>query len=212
MPRLQHRLMRPRALLALIGGLTVLAIVTTVLAFAVGGSPAGGLFSGLGAPTGQRITMDQAQHDLQTAVNQTGNADLRLDEILEFTGNFYAIVKEKSTGMGAFELLVDPSSGAVFPEYGPNMMWNAKYGMMGGWGPAQMTVSASQATEIAHRWLEQNQPGSTTEAPDTFYGYYTLHILKGGKITGMLSVNGASGQVWYHSWHGAFIRMRELGQ
>jgi hypothetical protein len=26
-----------------------------------------------------------------------------------------------------------------------------------------------------------------------------------GKINGMLSVNAASGQVWYHSWHGTYI-------
>jgi hypothetical protein len=30
---------------------------------------------------------------------------------------------------GAMELLVDKSSGAIFPEYGPNMMWNLKYGI-----------------------------------------------------------------------------------
>jgi len=227
MQRLQRLLMQPRALVALIGGLTVLAIVTTALAFAVGGSPTNAFPSGPGAPTGQRITIDQAQQDLQTALNQTSNADLRLDEIMEFTDNYYAIVKEKSTGMCAFELLVDPSSGAVYPEYGPNMMWNAKYGMMGGSGmmgsrggvPSgmmhggiyQMSVSTSQAQQIAQRWLDQNQAGSTIEAPDIFYGYYTLHTLKGGNVTGMLSVNGSSGQIWYHTWHGGFIQMKEVG-
>src|SRR3990172_6102115 len=56
------------------------------------------------------------------------------------------IVKESETGLGAFELLVDPASQVAYPEYGPNMMWNLKYGglghnsmmggrggMMGGW-------------------------------------------------------------------------------
>ncbi len=228
MQRLERLLTQPRSLAALIAGLAVLAIVTTTLTFALGGSPVGAFPGGAGAPTGQRITMDQAQQDLQSYLNQTGNSDLRLDEIMEFTNNYYAIVKEKSTGMCAFELLVDPSSGAVYPEYGPNMMWNAKYGMMGGsgmmgarggmpsgmmhGGTYPMSVSASQAQQIAQRWLEQNQSGSTTETPDPFYGYYTLHIMKGGTITGMLSVNGASGQVWYHSWHGDFIQMRQMGQ
>jgi len=207
---LQRLVTRPWALAALIAGLTALAISTMVLAFTIGGAPVGAFPSGLGAPTGQRITLDQAQRNLQAALNQTGSTDLRLDEIMEFTDNYYAIVKEKSTGMGAFELLVDPVSGAVYPEYGPTMMWNAKYGMMGG-GTYPMAVSANQAQQIAQRWLDQHQPGSTTEAPDTFYGYHTLHILKGGVVTGMLSVNGASGQVWYHSWHGAFVQMREMG-
>jgi len=26
----------------------------------------------------------------------------------------------------------------------------------------------------------------------------------------MLSVNGYSGQVWYHNWHGQFVDMLEL--
>jgi hypothetical protein len=173
-------------------------------------------------PTGPAISFDQAQKNVQRYVDQIGNSDLTLDEMMEFQNNFYAIVKEKSTGIGAFEVLVNKWTGAVFPEYGPNMMWNTKYGMMGQnpWmgqmmgyqlqtGP--MTVTADQAKQIAQKWLDQYQPGSTTETPDTFYGYYTLHTLKGGKITGMLSVNGYSGQVWYHTWHGAFIQMKDLG-
>jgi len=27
----------------------------------------------------------------------------------------------------------------------------------------------------------------------------------------MVSVNGYTGQVWYHSWHGTFIQMKDLG-
>jgi hypothetical protein len=172
--------------------------------------------------TGQPITLDQAQTNVQAYLRQLGNADLVLDEVMEFQYNFYAIVKEKGTGVGAFEVLVNKFSGAVVPEPGPNMVWNTKYGMMAqnSWmaqhmgysvrtGP--MTVGANQAKQIAQTWLDQNQPGSTTETPDQFYGYYTLHILKDGKVTGMLSVNGYTGQVWYHAWHGAFIQMKDLG-
>jgi len=85
-------------------------------------------------------------------------------------------------------------------------------GMMGGWwGGApngQEKVTADQAKTIAQKWLDANQPGSTPgDQPDAFYGYYTLHTLKDGQITGMLSVNAYTGQVWYHTWHGAFIGM-----
>lgn len=57
---------------------------------------------------------------------------LEIKEIEEWTNNFYVRVQEKSTGMNAFELLVDRYSSRVTPEPGPNMMWNQKYGMMGG--------------------------------------------------------------------------------
>ncbi|NIP27727.1 MAG: hypothetical protein GWO38_28915, partial [Phycisphaerae bacterium] len=39
---------------------------------------------------------------------------------------------DNDTGSGAFEVLVDPVTRNVFPEPGPNMMWNTEYGMMSG--------------------------------------------------------------------------------
>lgn len=152
-----------------------------------------------------------AQKAFQAYIERTGNGDLTLDEVLQFQQNFYAEVKEKSTGTGAFELLANPQTGAVFPEFGPNMMWNVKYGHVAGWTAqaGQQTVTADQAKTNAQQWLDANQPGSTLETPDAFYGYYTLHILKDGKVTGMLSVNAYSGQVWYHTWHGAFVASSE---
>jgi hypothetical protein len=44
------------------------------------------------------------------------------------------------------------------------------------------------------------------EEADAFYGYYTIEVLNGDNIYSMLSVNGYTGQVWYHNWHGKFIR------
>jgi hypothetical protein len=169
---------------------------------------------------GQALTLDQAAQPVQAYLDQTGNADLALDEVMAFQWNVYAIVKEKSTGTGAFELLVNAATGAVYPEPGPNMMWNTKYGMLAANSPmAQMmgyqppsgpvTVTPERATQLAREWLTQNQPGTTTEAPDAFPGYYTLHTVKDGQITGMLSVHGYTGQIWYHTWHGAFLGMSE---
>ena len=110
------------------------------------------------------------------------------------------------------ELLVDKDSGAIGPEPGPNMMWNAKYGMMGMMGSyasSKMTLSAPEAGDVAQRWLDANLPGRTTGKADVFYGYYTLHFLNVVQIEGMLSVHGNSGDVWYHSWHGDFVAMTE---
>lgn len=58
---------------------------------------------------------------------------------MEFSNHFYVLVMEKSTGIGAMELILQ-RNGFVHPEPGPNMMWNTKYGHMGrgGWGPGMM--------------------------------------------------------------------------
>jgi len=112
------------------------------------------------------------------------------------------------------ELLVDPWSGSIHPEYGPNMMWNLSSShMMGGWyrnssGP--MALTEEDAVEKANYFLSSVMPGSYAgNNPDKFNGYYTSHVFRDENITGMLSVNGFSGQVWYHNWHGIFIGMTE---
>ena len=182
------------------------------------------------------LTVDQARQAVEGYLTRLNNPDLELKEIMIFDNNAYARITEKSTGIGAMELLVDPASLAVFPEYGPNMMWNQKYGHMGGYAgtgggyggmmggnggmrgyynnsgssTATMTVTAEQAHKIAQQYLDQQFPGYQASAdPDPFYGYYTIDILKDDQPTGMLSVNGFSGQVFLHTWHGTFIDMWE---
>jgi hypothetical protein len=136
------------------------------------------------------------------------SSDLKIKEIMEFSNNFYVRVEERSTGINAFELLVDRYTGRVMPEPGPNMMWNTKYGMMGtnrGTAAADMPVSAQNASQYAQEWLDLNNPGAKVEDPDTVYGYYTIDVSKDGSTYGMLSVNGYTGSVWYHTWHGKFM-------
>jgi hypothetical protein len=170
-----------------------------------GGMMGGGGMMGFGpgAQVSPLQSMDAAKQAFQSYVTATGNPDLALDEVMQFQWNYYAIVKEQSTGLGALELLADPRTGSVFPEMGPNMMWNTRYspmatlggGMMGGmggmmpggmmsgtWGPTapttQPSVTPDQAQQFAQQWLDQYQPGSVTEMPDAFAGYYTVHIIK----------------------------------
>jgi hypothetical protein len=119
------------------------------------------------------------------------------------------------------------------------MMWNLKYGMhagnqfgghgmmgggmMGGFGDyyngetpevsTDMTVSPEQALEYAQSYLDAHEPGvKVSDEITTFYGYYTIDLEKDGQIVGMLSVNGFSGQVFPHTWHGDFIEMVEVGE
>ena len=173
---------------------------------------AGGYSSPLAA---RAVDISEAQDAVEAYVHNQGYDDLEIAELMEFEQNFYAIVREVDTGIGAMELLVDKSTGAVGPEMGPNMMWNARYGMhsrtgMMGRSNDANTVSEERAVEIAQRWLDVNQPGvDAEEHVDPFYGYYTIHTVKDGQIDGMLSVHGTTGQVWYHTWHGDFVQMVE---
>lgn len=180
--------------------------------------------------TGEPLTIDEATTRAQAYIDSLGNPDLALAEVMEFENNFYAEVEEESTGIHAFELLIHRYTGAVTDEPGPNMMWNTKYGhmagwgggMMGGWGgtpSGEMTVTPEQARQYAQTWLDANTsaglstglPGTTVaDEADQFYGYYTIHTLQNGEISGMLSVNGTTGDVWYHNWHGNFIGMQEF--
>ncbi len=113
--------------------------------------------------------------------------------------------------MHAFELLVNKYTGAVFPEMGPNMMWNTKYGHMNWNTPAQTNISEGQALKNAQDYLDKALPGTKTGSVDAFYGYYTIEVLKDGNIYGMLSVNSYTGAVWYHNWHGSFVKILEVG-
>jgi len=165
---------------------------------------------------GQRVSMDQASQIVADYLRDRGDPDLEVEEIMEFSYNFYVDFAEKSTGVHAFEVLIDPYTGDMYPEPGPNMMWNTKYGMMSGmmWGvpslSSPMTVNEQQATKYAQDFINGYLPGGKADEPERFYGYYTLHILKDGQIYGMLSVNGYTGQVWYHSWHGQFLSMKRF--
>ena len=165
------------------------------------------------------LTIEQARDAVERYVAGLGDSNLAVGEVMEFEQNFYAIVKESDTNTGALEVLVDKRDGAVFPEMGPNMMWNGRYGMHSRMMPGAVapgrgvsetnTITADEAKEIAQRWLDANRPGVTVEDADPFYGYYTVHTMQEGHIEGMLSVHGTTGQVWYHTWHGRFIQMVE---
>ena len=177
------------------------------------GMMGGGGFYRAGGP---RLSLDQAIKIVEDFLRDRNDPDLQVKEIMEFEFNFYAEFMEKSTGIGAFEALIDPYTGDIYPEPGPNMMWNTRYGMMSGmmWGTpspsAPMTVTEEQALKYAQEFLKGYLPGGKADEVERFYGYYTIHVLKDNQIYGMLSVNGYTGQVWYHAWHGPFLRLKEF--
>ncbi len=167
---------------------------------------------------GTSLNITTATTIAQNYVTSIGNPDLTIKQIEEYQANYYVQVNEKSTGNGAFELLINKYTGSIYPEMGPNMMWNTKYGMMrsgilsGIYGTPTTTlpVTQAQATTNAQQYLASYIPGTTTGDITTFYGYYTIEALNGTTPYSMLSVNGYTGQVWFHTWHGTFIQELEV--
>jgi hypothetical protein len=167
------------------------------------------------------ISVDEATQAAESYLKTLANDDLAVSEVMIFDNGAYVVVKEASTGIGAMELLVDPTTHQVIPEFGPNHMWNLKYGgvgMMGrcnNQGPedvtAEMTVTPEQAVEKAQAYLDEEISSATVkDDPIAFYGYYTIDYEKDGTVAGMLSVNGFTGQVWLHTWHGTFVEEAEI--
>jgi len=145
-------------------------------------------------------SLDQAHQRADALAHQLG---LRVGELMQFSWNYYAELKTPA-GQPATEALVNPQSGAVGIEYGPAMMWNTTYGVHRGQRPTR--VSATQAKTIAQRWLRDHGSALTAASTvDSYPGYYTMDTLQSGKISGMMSVNAATGAVWYHTWHGTYI-------
>jgi hypothetical protein len=128
-------------------------------------------------------------------------------EVMQFDNHYYAEIVD-AQGQLATEALVDPTSGTVQLEYGPARMWNTRFGMMAVGSGTDGGVTAAEAEEIAERWLADRGELTTDEA-EALPGYYTLHTLRDGAVEGMLSVSSATGDVWYHSWHGEFVDMTE---
>jgi hypothetical protein len=154
--------------------------------------------------------VDQAKVLAEQFVMRQG-FDFAVKEIMEFTNHYYVVIVEKNTDVNAFELLVDRVTGRVFYEPGPNMMWNTKYGHHSRQSDptTNMPITSQVALRNAQGWLDQNFPGGLVYELKMFYGYYTVDFSINNRMVGMLSVNGYSGEVWYHSWHGQFIKMVE---
>jgi len=156
-------------------------------------------------PNGSLVSPKQASDIAKRYLVAQNNPDLELADMEEWEFNFYVEYKEKSTGTKAFQVLIDKNGGTVSPEMGPNMMWNTKYGMVGT-QPGAMTLTKEQAMASAQQFLDSRLPGTKAEDSGMFYGYYHFDVKKDSRIYSMLDVNGYSGQVWYHTWHGNFIR------
>jgi len=200
----------------------LLAVALAAFALAVPATPAGRIAGPvtLAAPTPDALAGVRDQ--MQSWLAAQGYRGYTVSEVMAFAKNDYVAVAGPA-GRPAFELLFYPALGRVMPEP-QTMMWNTRYGMMGGGiaGPAMIggqsglfgdgagkVGSLGQAAKVADRWLALTRPGERAETDGrAFPGYFTLDTTRGGKTYGMLSVNAATGVVWYHGWHGAFLAER----
>lgn len=177
------------------------------------------------APT--PLTLEEASAVLEAYLADLNDSNLTYKDIMIFDNHTYAQIVEKDSGTGVLEVLIDPTTKAVYPEMGPNMMWNQKYGMMSGYGrygmmggmmgnstgavpPSEPTVTPEQAVTAAQTYLDTNfaTAGLTAnEHANPMSGYYTLDVNRDDQPVGMLSVNGYTGAVWPHTWHGKLLAM-----
>ena len=80
------------------------------------------------------LSIEAAETAVTNYLATLNNDNLSLGEIMIFDNHAYVQIMDETSGTGAFEVLVDPVTLNVFPEPGPNMMWNTEYGMMSATG------------------------------------------------------------------------------
>lgn len=154
------------------------------------------------------VGMGKARESVMEALAARSDNNLMLDQMIQFPDGFYALIREKNTGMGAMELIVDPATGAVASGFGPTMMWNQKYGpgLSGGSAPTAMRVGSADARAIVLRYLaSQGNRKSYDLSVDEFPGYYTIDLSKDGKIAGMASVNASTGEIYFRDWESSSV-------
>lgn len=173
----------------------------------------------------EELSLDDLKEEVNNYIS-VYNTDLEISDIFIFKDSeYYFSIVEEETGRGAMELLVNQYTGNIFPEYGPNMMWNLKYGMHGSGGMMSgrnmmgynnndyelydnndNEINSKEAYNFGSSFLEKNYNEFTLSSDShEFYGYFTYHVEKDGKTVGMLSINGFTGDVWYHEWHGKLV-------
>lgn len=153
-------------------------------------------------PESKPITQDEAVRSMQNFSRQYGS-NLEVEDFMVFSSNYYAILKDTNSSQDIAEVLVDRYSGSAYPEPGPNMMWNTRFGagrtMTGG-----PEYDINEAKKLAGDFLTGYLPGAQVLESNEMPGYYTFDFGR-QDIEGMLSVNAYNGQIWVHTWHGPYL-------
>lgn len=153
-------------------------------------------------PESKPITQDEALRNMQSFATQYG-PNMKIEDFMAFSSNYYAVLNNTTSGESIAEILVDRYSGATYPEPGPNMMWNTRFGAgrtpTGGTG-----YDLAGAQKLAEDFLTGYLPGAQIQESHAMPGYYTFDFGR-NDTEGMLSVNAFSGHIWVHTWHGPYL-------
>jgi hypothetical protein len=150
------------------------------------------------------LTVDTAKERVASALKDWGYAELAVDAVTEYQGGFYAVVKDKASGKAALEVLVDATYGTVSASLDGGMNWNTKYGRTLAWPLASgTTITADEAKKAAEQVLARSRDTTkydlkVVELP----GYFSVQLLNGGKLSGLIAVNAYTSQVWYRGGRG----------
>jgi hypothetical protein len=132
------------------------------------------------------------------------NSSLLISELWEY-GGFYKAELSDTNGAKAFDLIADKFTGAVMPEMGFSMMFNASYGKQLHRTPRfrkNLSVSPDEATVIAQTFVLNNGLGYTLGTPEIYPGYYKFHTTHGGLLGMDIMVNGYHGGIWMNTLYG----------
>jgi hypothetical protein len=125
---------------------------------------------------------------------------VQIEGVIPFANDYYArLVASDGTRIG--EVIADRFTGVVYPEPGPAMMWNSRYGIGGTAATGSAKYDESAAKQVATTFLAGYFPGVSVLDGQAFPGYYTFTYGQ-GTPTGLLSVDAATGNVWVHVWEG----------
>lgn len=153
-------------------------------------------------PRARPITQDEALKSMESLARQYGS-NVEVEDFMAFSSNYYAVLKDANSSQDIAEVLVDRYSGSAYPEPGPNMMWNTRYGA-GRTQAGNAGYDLAGAKKLAEDFLTGYLPGAQIMESKQMPGYYTFDF--GRKdIEGMMSVNAFSGQIWVHTWHGSYL-------
>jgi hypothetical protein len=147
-------------------------------------------------------TPNEARAVIQAFIDSV-NSDLQISELWEY-GSVYKAELSDINGAKAFDLIADKFTGAVSPEMGLSMMFNASYGKGLYKLPffrRNLNLSPEQATNIAQTFVNNNSLGYTLGTPEIYPGYYKFHTtMADSNNFGMdIMVNGYNGGVWMNT-------------
>jgi len=148
------------------------------------------------------ISSEDALQHMESFARNFGT-NIKVEDFMAFSGNYYSVLKDVSGNQSLAEVLVDRYSGTAYPEPGPNMMWNTRYGS-GRAGTEGAGYDLAGAKRLAEDFLKDYLPGAKVMESDALPGYYTFDFGR-QEIEGMLSVNAYSGELWVHTWHGFYL-------